>query len=343
MSAAAAAALTAYILTPAAGRFARRIGAVDRPGAPRRIHDRPIPRMGGLAVFAGFLLGALQAYRGEPVPLRGILTGCALVTLLGAADDRFSLPPSAKLLGELVCAAAAIRGGVEIRTLTMPFGTAALSREAGAAVTLLWIIGMTNALNLLDGLDGLAAGVTAVGCAAALWVSALTPGAAAAAGLIASLGGACLGFLPYNRHPAEIFLGDAGSLLLGFALACASVTGLSKAYTALAFALPLLIWALPLGDTVFAVVRRLCHGQSPFRADRRHLHHRLMDAGFSQSEAAELLCLVSAALGLTAVLLASPRAGKPGVLGLLTATAAFSWRQAWSPLKKRTAGGQYDQ
>lgn len=337
---AAAAGLCTALLTPPAGRFARRVGALDRPGDPRRIHDRPIPRMGGLAVFAGFLAGTLLAYGPAAAMPRGVLRGSALITLLGATDDRFSLPPGVKLLGEILCALAAVADGVWIRVLSVPSGTAELSAPAGWALTLFWIVGMTNALNLLDGLDALASGVTAVGCAATLWAAALTPEGAAAAGLLTALGGACLGFLPYNRHPARIFLGDAGSLLLGYVTACAAVIGLCKTCAALAFALPLLIWALPLLDTALAMARRLCRGVSPFQADRRHLHHRLLDAGFSQTEAAEVLCLVSAALGLGAVCLASPGPEKPGVLGLTLAAAAFAWRRAWPPLCRRARTGK---
>ena len=329
------AAATTCILTPAAGRFARRVGAVDRPGDPRRIHDRPIPRMGGLAVFAGFALGTAAA----GPPNRAILFGSALVTLLGALDDCFSLRPGTKLLGELLCAWAAVLGGTEIRALTAPAGTLLLPRFWGRSLTLLWIVGMTNALNLLDGLDGLASGVTAIGCAAALRVTLLSTGISAPAAALASLGGACLGFLPHNRHPARIFLGDAGSLLLGYTVACASVTGLCKAGTALAFALPLLIWALPLVDTAFAVVRRLLGGRNPFRADRRHLHHRLLDAGFSQREAARFLCLVSTALGLAAVLLASPGPEKPAAAGLALLSAAAAWRRARPFRRRKSAGG----
>lgn len=323
--------LTARALTPAAGRFALRVGALDRPGEARRIHDRPIPRMGGLAVFAGLCLG-LGFF---PAEARRILPGAALVTLLGAVDDRYDLPPEAKLLGQSVSAAAAILGGVEIRFLTVFSLPAALPRPVGILLTVVWIVGMSNALNLLDGLDGLSAGVTAVGCACTLWVCCACPGCASAAGVMAALGGACLGFLPYNRHPARIFLGDAGSLLLGYTVGCAAVLGPCKAYTALSFALPLLIWALPILDTALAVVRRFRRGESPFRADRRHVHHRLLDAGFSQPEAAAVLCLVSAALGLGAVLLASPPPQKPGAAGLMLAAASLAWRRAWQPLRRR--------
>ena len=318
--------VTAFALPPAAGQLARCVGAIDRPGEARRIHDRPIPRMGGLAVFIGFCL-AVVAFLPEQ---RRLLPGAALITLLGAADDRFGLSPGAKLLGELLGAFSALAVGVEIRGLTFGTGTLLLPRGVGIALTLLWIVGMSNALNLLDGLDGLASGVTAVGCACTLWVSVHIPGGPRAAGAMAALGGACVGFLPHNRHPAAIFLGDAGSLLLGYVVACAAVTGLCKAYTAMAFALPLLIWALPLFDTAFAIVRRLSRGTSPFRADRRHLHHRLLDAGLSQTQATNVLCCVSAALGLGAVALASPDAQRVGVAGLLLACAAFAWRGFWT-------------
>ena len=172
-------------------------------------------------------------------------------------------------------------------------------------MTLLWIVGMTNALNLIDGLDGLAAGVCGIGCASMLAVSLFLPQATEISVLVAALGGACLGFLPFNINPAKIFMGDSGSLLLGYVLSTASVLGLFKMYTLVAFAVPVLTLALPLTDTVFAVVRRVSRGESPFHADRGHIHHRLLALGLTQKQAVAVLYAASGILGAAAVLLAA--------------------------------------
>ena len=302
-----AAAAVCLLATPAVRKFACKIGAMDMPGESRRVHDHPIPRLGGLALFAGFLAGVLP-FTGIDEPVQGILLGSVIIVVTGAVDDLISLRPWVKLVLQLIAALVAIRHGVVIRILTNPGNASAEAIALGALsipVTLLWIVGMTNALNLIDGLDGLAAGVCGIGCASMLAVSLFLPEATEISVLVAALGGACLGFLPFNINPAKIFMGDSGSLLLGYVLSTASVLGLFKMYTLVAFAVPVLTLALPLTDTAFAVIRRLSRGESPFHPDRGHIHHRLLALGLTQKQAVAVLYAASGILGAAAVLLAA--------------------------------------
>jgi len=322
-----AAALVCYAVTPAVRILAVKIGAMDAPGESRRIHDHPIPRLGGLAILLGFLVGALPfSVLSESV--RGILIGSVLVALLGAVDDRVSLPPWVKLLVQLAAAGVAVAHGVRIQILTNPIRFAGEVIPLGALsvpATLLWIVGMTNALNLVDGLDGLAAGIAGISCASMLLVSLFLPAATDVSVLLGALGGACLGFWPYNRNPARIFMGDTGALLLGYVLSTASVLGLFKMYTVVSFAMPVLILALPLMDTLFAVARRLWRGENPMKADRGHIHHRLLALGLTQKQAVLVLYAISAIFGLAAVLLAANGPTRFWLLLLAMAAAVAVW------------------
>ena len=315
-----AAVLGAFFLTPSAGSLALRLGAVDQPGEKRKIHTAATPRLGGAAIAAGFFLSAL-AFTAPSSVLTGVLRASLLVALMGAADDCFSLRAPLKLALQLLAALLAWRAGARIDVLTLPFaGGRCVSLGAwGLPLTLLWMLACTNAVNLIDGLDGLAAGVTAIGALSLLLVAAAA-GEGEIAVLLAALAGGCLGFLPYNRSPARIFMGDTGSQLLGFVLGAASTAGMFKSHAALSFFVPLFALGLPLFDTVFAFSRRALRGKNPLRADRGHIHHRLLDRGLSPRSAVALLDGVSALLGLTAVLLAL-RGGAARVLAALLMTA----------------------
>ncbi|MBQ6465226.1 MAG: undecaprenyl/decaprenyl-phosphate alpha-N-acetylglucosaminyl 1-phosphate transferase [Oscillospiraceae bacterium] len=297
-----------YRLTPAVKILAETLGAVDQPGG-RRIHDHPIPRMGGLAICLAFLSAALLLARLSRAVV-GTLLGALIIALMGAADDLVQLSPRKKLAVQCAAALTAMACGVRIEFISTPAGAEpflALGKLSGP-LTLLWLVGCTNAVNLIDGLDGLAAGVSAIS-SLTLFEAALLAGQPNAALLLAALTGACLGFLPYNFHPAVIFMGDLGSQFLGFVLACVSVIGAFKLQTALTFAVPVLSLALPLADTVCSFFRRLLHGQSPFHADRGHFHHRLLALGFSQKQAAAVLYAASALSGLAALCLADRHRG----------------------------------
>ena len=299
--------LISFAATPVVKMFAKEVGAIDVPKEARRVHDHPIPRMGGLAIFFGFLLTVIL-FADITDQVRGILFGSIIIVTMGAIDDVMNLNPWIKLGVQIVAAVVAVLYGVVIHVLTNP--AVFSEREVLAIgylaipVTILWIVGCTNAVNLIDGLDGLACGVSVISSVTML-VVALMVAEGNVAIILAALTGACIGFLPYNFNPAKLFMGDTGSQLLGFVLATCSVMGMFKYYAVVTFIVPVLALAIPLSDTVFAFFRRLFHGQSPFKADRGHFHHKLLDMGLSQKQAVAVLYSVSAILGLAAVVLTS--------------------------------------
>ena len=300
----AAALVISFAATPLVKRFARRVGAMDVPKDGRRMHDHPIPRLGGLAMFLGFLLSTLF-FAEIDVQVRGMLLGCLVVVFAGVIDDIHPLQWWVKLLLQLAAAIIAVAHGIRIEVFTSPniFNEGWLILGwLSVPITILWIVLVTNAVNLIDGLDGLAVGVSGIGSVTML-VIALLVSEGNVAVIMAALAGACLGFIPYNLHPAKIFAGDTGALLLGFVLSTMSVIGLFKTYAIVSFLLPFLVLALPLFDTGFAIVRRLAHGQSPMHPDRGHVHHRLIDMGLSQKQAVAILYFVSIIFGLAAVVM----------------------------------------
>lgn len=299
------AALVALITTPVVRSLAVRMGAVDVPKDGRRMHDHPIPRMGGLAIFFGFILSVLIFQTLTPA-LRGMLLGSVIIVVLGILDDIYALPALPKFLVQIVAALVAVLEGNRIEFLSNPN---IFSKEPfwelgwlSIPISVLWIVAITNSVNLIDGLDGLACGVSTIS-SMTLLVIALIVSEPDVAILMAALAGACIGFLPYNLNPAKIFMGDTGSTFLGFILATVSIQGLFKFYAIISFAVPFLMLGLPIFDTCFAILRRVAKGQSPMSPDRGHIHHRLIDMGFSQKQAVAVLYIISAILGLSAVVL----------------------------------------
>ena len=294
-----------FMMTPPVKHFAERVGAIDVPKDGRRVHDHPIPRMGGLAIFLGFVLSVLL-FVNISTPVLGMLLGTVIIAVMGAVDDIVSLKPLIKLAGQILAAVVAIRCGIVFDTISNPNLFAAETYiQVGwlsLPLTLLWIVGCTNAVNLIDGLDGLAVGVSAISSLTML-VAALFVSDPVISVILGALVGACVGFMPYNLNPAKIFMGDVGSQMLGFVLSTVSIMGLFKFHAVISFLVPVLALAVPLTDTVFAFFRRLAHGQSPFHADRGHLHHRLLAMGMDQKQAVALIYGISALLGLVAVLL----------------------------------------
>lgn len=297
--------VVAFVMTPSVKRFAERVGAIDVPKDGRRVHDHPIPRMGGLAIFLGFVLSVLL-FVNISTPVMGLLLGAVLIAVLGALDDIVSLRPLVKLAGQVFAAIVAIRCGLVFDTISNPnFLSPDTFIQIGwlsVPLTLLWIVGCTNAVNLIDGLDGLAVGVSAISSLTMFVVSLYVTDPVASI-LLAALVGACIGFMPYNLNPAKIFMGDVGSQLLGFILSTVSILGLFKFHAIITFIVPVLALAVPLTDTIFAFFRRIAHGQSPFKADRGHLHHRLLAMGMDQKQAVAVIYGISALLGLIAVLI----------------------------------------
>ena len=297
--------VVALITTPVVKNLAVRMGAVDVPRDGRRMHDHPIPRMGGLAIFFGFLLSVV-VFMDLDGQMRGMLLGAAIIVVLGIFDDIYSLRAMFKFVVQIIAALVAALSGNVIEIVSNPnVFSSDLYWDLGwlaVPVTVVWIVAITNAVNLIDGLDGLACGVSAISSMTLLVISlAISDGPVAV--LMAALTGACLGFLPYNMNPAKIFMGDTGSTFLGFILAVVSIQGLFKLYTIISFAVPFLMLGLPIFDTCFAFIRRIAHGQSPMHADRSHVHHRLIDMGLNQKQAVAVLYIISAILGLSAVVL----------------------------------------
>lgn len=303
--------LVSLVTTPIVKTLAQKWGAVDVPKDGRRMHDHPIPRMGGLAIFLGFLLSVVLfapfvQKDGLGIQLQSMLLGAVVIVVLGILDDIYALPALPKLIVQIVAAIIAVGGGNLIDTISNPnIFSADPYWELGwlaYPVTVIWIVAVTNAVNLIDGLDGLACGVSTISSMTVL-VIALTVAEPAVAVLMACLAGGCIGFLPYNMNPAKIFMGDTGSTFLGYVLAVVSIQGLFKYYTLISFVVPFLMLGLPIFDTCFAFIRRIAHGQSPMHADRSHIHHRLIDMGLSQKQAVAVLYVISAILGLSAVVL----------------------------------------
>ena len=298
--------LVAYVMTPPVKRFAEKVGAIDVPRDNRRVHDHPIPRMGGLAIFIGFVL-SLIFFVPMSTKVLGLLVGSVIIAVMGGVDDIVSLNPWVKLAGQIVAALVAIRCGLVFDVISIPniFAEETYIEIGWLSIplTMLWIVGCTNAVNLIDGLDGLAVGVSAISSMTMLIVS-LFVSEPVVSIILAALTGACLGFMPYNLNPAKIFMGDVGSQLLGFVLSTASIMGLFKLHAIITFFVPLLALALPLADTIFAFFRRILHGQSPFKADKGHFHHRLLAMGLNQKQVVAVLYGISAVLGLLAVLMA---------------------------------------
>ena len=311
--------IVAFILTPVVKVLAQKVGAVDVPKDNRRMHDHPIPRMGGLAIFLGFLISALVFVQITP-QLRGMLLGAVIIVVLGIFDDIYSLRASFKFVVQIVAALIAVCSGNIIQIISNPnvFSSNPYWDLGWLAypVTVIWIVAITNAVNLIDGLDGLANGVSAISATTVL-VIALIGGQFQVAVVMAALVGACVGFMPYNMNPAKMFMGDTGATFLGYILATMSIQGLFKFYAIISFAVPFLILGLPIFDTAFAFIRRIAHGQSPMHADRSHIHHRLIDMGLNQKQAVATLYVISAILGLSAVVLTTSGEGRAMLLFLV--------------------------
>ena len=273
------AAATAAALTPVTARFARKVGAIDVP-RERGLSERTTPLLGGLAILAGVLL-ASGIFLNWDEQLRGIMAGAVVVTLVGALDDRWELPAWVKLIGMTVAAVIPVVSGVTVGNVTIPFVGAIDFGDFGAPLTVIGLVAVMNVVNFSDGIDGLAAGVCAI-AGATLAVIAFDLGRDAAGVLAAIVGGAALGFLFWNFHPASVFMGDAGALLLGLLLGCVAVQGSVKTNAILALIFPLIVLTVPFLDTTFVVLKRMKYRRPVYSADRWHLHHRLSNIGFSQ-------------------------------------------------------------
>ena len=307
-----AAALISFVLTPVVKALAPKFGFVDVPKDERRMHNHPIPTIGGLAIFVSFVLVSLFVCHLNRQFI-GMLLGALVIVVLGVVDDKYDLNAKLKLVVQILAAAIPVSQGVVIRYISHPFGFLGVPYLSlgvlAVPVTICWIVAITNAVNFIDGLDGLSVGVCSIS-SLSMGIIALMLGQSNEAVILAALLGACLGFLPYNFNPAKIFMGDTGATFLGFMLACMAVSGLFKLYAVISFVVPILVLGVPLFDICFACIRRLCHHVSPMHADRSHIHHRLIDSGFNQRQSVLILYVVASLMGILAVQVSTSGAGK---------------------------------
>lgn len=314
--------ITTFVLTPYTIKIAKKIGAVDVPKDERRMHNKPIPKFGGPAIIIGFLLatiyllitssieGNLNLFGPENyiMKLLGFLLGILVLSFVCFFDDIKGIPALVKLAGQIIAAAIVVAFGIRINNFNLPFfeGNIVISEVFSIILTMGWIVGITNAINLIDGLDGLSTGIAIISSVSLLIIFALNASPLIAIIMITALVGALSGFLPFNFNPAKTFVGDIGSNFIGFTLAVVSILGVAKTATAFIVVLPIIVLGLPIFDTLSAIVRRLIKGKSikaVFQADKGHLHHKLIEKGFSQKEAVLILYGISVACGMFAVIL----------------------------------------
>jgi len=304
--------VVAFFMTPFVKNLAIKLNAIDVPKDNRRVHKTPIPRLGGLAILAGFIMALIyylimvglnntEVFNSKII---GLLLGIIIIEIAGIWDDIKPIRAWTKLLFQIVAAAVVVGCGVRIEGISNPFvndGFISLGMWS-IPLTMVWIVGITNAINFIDGLDGLAAGVATISSLSLLFIAVYLNQWQTIV-LAAGLAGATMGFLPFNFNPAKIFMGETGSAFLGFTLGTISIMGLVKSYTAIAIIVPLVVLGLPIFDTAFAIIRRVLSGKSPMQADRGHLHHRLVDSGLSQKQSVIILYIISAFLGLAGIVL----------------------------------------
>ncbi|KAA8785553.1 UDP-GlcNAc:undecaprenyl-phosphate GlcNAc-1-phosphate transferase [Paenibacillus sp. 4624] len=303
----------ALALTPLVKKFAVRIGAMDTPNA-RKVHTRIMPRLGGLGIFLAFIItvAALLPFVSAWFTTRDMsfvsafLVGGSIIVLIGALDDRFELSAKVKLLGQILAASVVVFGfNIRVDFVNIPFQDAYSSLETWVSIplTILWIVGVTNAINLIDGLDGLAAGVSGIAIGTIAVMSFLMGNTMIALMCLVLLG-SIIGFLFFNFHPAKIFMGDTGSLFLGFSLAMLSMLGF-KQIAVVSFITPLIIIGVPLSDTLFAIIRRAVQRKPIFSPDKGHLHHCLRELGFSHRQTVLIIYGIAAFFGVLAIIQSS--------------------------------------
>lgn len=297
----------ALIFSPVAIKIAPKIGAIDVPKDGRRMHTKAMPRFGGLAIYMGTMV-SLVIYAGQNEKILPVIIGGTLIYILGVIDDLKNLPAKLKFGAQLLVAILMYTMGLRIKLITNYFGEGALHFGTVVCfiVTVLWIVGVTNTINLIDGLDGLAAGIAAIAALSIAYVAYIHGdeyGMMIVCLAMLCLAGGCIGFLPFNFFPAKIFMGDGGSLFLGFMMATLSVVGPLKRSTIIAVVVPVIVLGIPLFDTFFAIFRRVVNKRPIMEADKGHLHHRLMALGYGQRRAVLMLYGISGVMGMAAVLI----------------------------------------
>lgn len=292
--------ILSLLLTPLLKKLAFKLGFVDHPGE-RKINKKSIPTAGGTAIYLAFVLPMLYFLPFDDT-IKGILIGSSFMLLLGLLDDKYELSPPIKFGGQILGALILISFGVKINFITNPFGGFIFLGSFTIPITVFWIVSIINTINLIDGLDGLAAGVSII-AVLTLFAVALQEGQTAASMLAVLLAGSCLGFLRYNFNPAEIFMGDTGSMFIGYIIAAVSITGALKSAAAVTIFVPMLALAFPILDTTFAILRRVINDRPIGEADHGHIHHRLLAIGLNQKQAVLSVYVISAVLGTIAFLI----------------------------------------
>ncbi|MGI6413315.1 MAG: glycosyltransferase family 4 protein [Syntrophomonadaceae bacterium] len=295
-----AAFVVSLVLMPLVIKLSYKIGAVDRPNG-RKVHSTTMPRLGGVAIFLSFGL-CLILFFDLPKPFWGMVWGSLIIFLIGVLDDIWEISPGIKLIGQIAAATAAISSGIVVEFVTNPFNGLLNLGYFSIPLTMLWLVGISNAINLIDGLDGLAAGVSGI-AGATMGIIAYFQGQSLVALAAFLLLAAILGFLPYNFYPARTFMGDGGSNFLGFILGCLAIMGTAKSATLISLLVPIVILGIPIFDTFFAIIRRIYKKAPIFMPDKDHLHHRLMAMGLSHRRSVVIIYMISGFFGVVAVAL----------------------------------------
>ena len=350
--------VVAFVTTPYTIKLADKIGAVDIPKDKRRMRKKAMPKFGGPAVILGFVVSSIYllivmniehtinlfGIEQYGIKLLGFLAGILVVAAFCIVDDIKTIKPITKLIGQTIGAIIVVASGIRIEGITLPFLNFPEIHEITSIIlTLIWIIIVTNSINLIDGLDGLSSGISIISAVSLLIIFVLNGSSMISIVLITALAGALVGFLPYNFSPAKTFLGDTGSNFLGFALAVISILGSAKTYTAAVIVLPLIVLGLPIFDTFMAIVRRIIRGKSikaVFKADKGHLHHKLVAKGYNQKQAVLILYGISAIFGIFAVILCDSGIWKALSFLLIVLVAIAAGYKNFSP--KRTGKERYE-
>lgn len=312
--------MTAFMATPHTINLANKVGAVDEPKDERRINKVTMPRLGGLAVIAGFFVSIVYLLtvmvmenkinlneESYYTKLIGFGIGALVIGVACFIDDVKGVSALGKLFAQVLAAVIVVKSGIRIDTLDIPFfNIANASSTFYTLLTVVWIVGITNAMNLIDGLDGLSTGISLIACMSLLIIFSLNGSPLISIVLITALGGALCGFLPYNFNPAKTFIGDTGSNFLGYCLSIISILGIAKTYTAIVIVAPLMVLALPIFDTLSSIIRRVITGKSLkaiIQPDANHLHHKMLKKGFTQKQAVLIMYGLSATFGMFAIIL----------------------------------------
>ena len=313
--------ITTFVMTPKTIKLAKKVGAVDSPLDERRINKVVMPRLGGLAVIAGFVVsvlylviimsieGSINLFGIERygMKLAGFFLGALVLGIVCYIDDLKDIPALVKLTAQIIAAIIVVKFGIRIEHINIPFLQGReLSEVFSVILTVGWIVGVTNAINLIDGLDGLSSGISLIACISLIIIFSLNSSPLIAIILISALAGSLTGFLPFNFNPAKTFIGDTGSNFLGYTLAVISILGIAKTYTLIVIVAPLLVLALPVFDTLMAIIRRIKNGKSlkaVIEPDNGHLHHKMLRKGFTQKQAVLILYGVSATFGMFTIIL----------------------------------------